>query len=183
MKSQYCSVCIELCGVTGDDNYVIDKNYLCGKCFMENHTQKCCNCGALEYNDADFTLEEKKNYRCSFCEKKLYEEAKRRHLMDLKCCECGRFEAPEVRFEEKKYTCEKCTEKFFEKKKIDIQEVEELMEPYCLGFYLANAVEYILRAPHESHYVDDLKESIWHIQKEIENYEAKNQLDSTLPCQ
>ena len=43
----------------------------------------CVDCGFVDYSDADFTPEQRANFRCQHCEKQLYEKAKR------KCISCG----------------------------------------------------------------------------------------------
>ena len=43
----------------------------------------------------------------------------------------------------------------------------EIIEAYGLGFNLGNAIKYILRAPFKGSFKDDLKKSIWYLEREI----------------
>lgn len=51
-------------------------------------------------------------------------------------------------------------------------EAIKVIEHYGLGFCLGNAVKYILRAPFKGTQVEDLKKSVWYIQREIARLES-----------
>lgn len=47
-----------------------------------------------------------------------------------------------------------------------------VIEAFNLGFSLGNAIKYILRAGNKGCKIQDLKKSVWYIQREIETLEA-----------
>lgn len=50
-------------------------------------------------------------------------------------------------------------------------EAIEIIESWDLNFSLGNAIKYILRAPHKSNTLEDLKKASWYINREIERIE------------
>ena len=50
-------------------------------------------------------------------------------------------------------------------------EAIEIIESWDLNFSLGNAIKYILRAPHKSNTLEDLKKAEWYIKREIERIE------------
>ena len=50
-------------------------------------------------------------------------------------------------------------------------EAIEIIESWDLNFSLGNAIKYILRAPHKSNALEDLKKAEWYIKREIERIE------------
>lgn len=48
----------------------------------------------------------------------------------------------------------------------------KVIEHYCLGFCLGNAIKYILRAPNKGAHIEDLKKARWYIDREISRMEA-----------
>lgn len=53
-------------------------------------------------------------------------------------------------------------------------EAIDIIESWGLNFSLGNAIKYILRSPHKGNQVEDLKKSLWYIQREIDRLENKN---------
>lgn len=53
-------------------------------------------------------------------------------------------------------------------------EAIDIIESWGLNFSLGNAIKYILRSPHKGNQVEDLKKSVWYIQREIDRLENKN---------
>lgn len=47
-------------------------------------------------------------------------------------------------------------------------EAIDIIESWGLNFSLGNAIKYVLRAPHKDNQVEDLKKSIWYIERELE---------------
>ena len=52
-------------------------------------------------------------------------------------------------------------------------EVIDVIEAFELGFKLGNTVKYILRAGKKSDAIEDLKKSMWYLQREIAKREAE----------
>ena len=50
-------------------------------------------------------------------------------------------------------------------------EAIEIIESWDLNFSLGNAIKYILRAPHKSNTLEDLKKAEWYVRREIERIE------------
>lgn len=50
-------------------------------------------------------------------------------------------------------------------------EAIEIIESWDLNFSLGNAIKYILRAPHKSNALEDLKKAEWYVRREIERIE------------
>ena len=52
-------------------------------------------------------------------------------------------------------------------------EAIEVIEDWKLGFNLGNAVKYISRAGHKDDIIQDLKKSLWYLQREIDRLEKE----------
>jgi len=50
-------------------------------------------------------------------------------------------------------------------------EVIDIIQDYELGFYLGNAIKYILLAGKKDDMIIDFQKAIWYLEKEIENTE------------
>ena len=50
-------------------------------------------------------------------------------------------------------------------------EAIDIIESWELNFSLGNAIKYILRAPHKSNQLEDLKKASWYILREIDRLE------------
>ena len=50
-------------------------------------------------------------------------------------------------------------------------EAIDIIESWDLNFSLGNAIKYILRAPHKSNQIEDLKKAKWYVEREIERLE------------
>lgn len=59
-------------------------------------------------------------------------------------------------------------------------EVIDIIESWGLNFSLGNAIKYILRAPHKSNQIEDLKKASWYIKREIEFLEKSCKEDETI---
>ena len=53
-------------------------------------------------------------------------------------------------------------------------EVIDVIEDWKLGFNLGNAIKYIARSDHKRNKLEDLKKSLWYLQREINNLEKIN---------
>ena len=54
-------------------------------------------------------------------------------------------------------------------------EAIKVIEAWCVGFHLGNALKYISRADHKGNKLSDLKKALWYIQREINNLEELNE--------
>lgn len=59
-------------------------------------------------------------------------------------------------------------------------EVIDIIESWGLNFSLGNAIKYILRAPHKSNQIEDLKKASWYIKREIEFLEKSCKEDEAI---
>ena len=53
-------------------------------------------------------------------------------------------------------------------------EAIDIIESWDLNFSLGNAIKYILRAPHKSNQIEDLKKAKWYVEREIERLEKNS---------
>jgi len=51
-------------------------------------------------------------------------------------------------------------------------ECVEIIEDLSLGYHLGNAMKYLWRAGHKGEYVEDLRKSVWYIQRAIDLAES-----------
>lgn len=58
-------------------------------------------------------------------------------------------------------------------KAADGLEVIDVIEAFALNFRLGNAIKYVLRAGKKDAIIQDLKKSIWYIQREIDSLSIK----------
>ena len=54
-------------------------------------------------------------------------------------------------------------------------EAIEVIEDWGLGFNLGNVIKYISRAGHKDDILQDLKKSLWYLQREIQRIENKGE--------
>jgi hypothetical protein len=53
-----------------------------------------------------------------------------------------------------------------------VYEVIKVVEAWCLGFHLGNAVKYIARSDHKGSRLEDLRKARWYLDREITRLEA-----------
>ncbi len=53
-------------------------------------------------------------------------------------------------------------------------EVIDIIEDFELGFNLGNSIKYILRSGKKGCHIEDLKKSIWYLERETSFYKEKN---------
>lgn len=59
-------------------------------------------------------------------------------------------------------------------------EVIEFIEDQKLGYHLGNVVKYVCRAPHKGEELQDLKKSVWYLQRKIWLLEMKDKVPAEL---
>lgn len=50
-------------------------------------------------------------------------------------------------------------------------EIIDVIEDWSLGFHEGNAVKYVARAKHKGRELEDLKKSVWYLNRRIKNLE------------
>ena len=55
-------------------------------------------------------------------------------------------------------------------------EAIDVIEDWQLNFNLGNTVKYISRAGHKDNIIQDLKKSLWYLQREIDRLEKDNEI-------